>query len=102
MAKVLKPGEPWHVEAKCKGVYASDRGCGATILLTAFDIYHRYDGETYHKTFLCPDCGVESRIATRTSPAGSRPKETAIRKIRSQWKTKAISWKNAKKMSPLE
>jgi len=68
--KVLQEGNPngWEIEQVCTGRGNGDGGCEARLLVAEDDIYitvsSDYCGEdkTYHYTFKCPCCGVQTDI----------------------------------------
>ena len=78
--KVLKKGRPqkgWAQEFECTGKGNGGGGCGATLLVEQDDVYqtasHCRDETDYYKTFLCPECGVETDIDERVRLTFSVP-----------------------------
>lgn len=81
MAKVIKSGRiqrGWSKKFKCTGIGNGGGGCRAILLVSEYDIYETVScsmGETErHKTFCCPQCGVETDIVDYSVvPKGKQP-----------------------------
>lgn len=93
MVEVVKPGriqKGWSKKFTCTGAGNGDHGCGAVLLVSAYDIYETSStvhAETdYYRTFCCPQCGVETDIPTKdwppsSFPLGKRPSDAKRKRI---------------------
>jgi len=81
MAEIIKPGGKqagWTKEVVCKGMKGG-KSCGATLIITEFDLYETQCGEydtLFYPTFCCPQCGAETALEgslSRSVICGKRP-----------------------------
>lgn len=78
--RVIKRGRKqngWSKKCVCTGLGNGGGGCGATLLVSASDLYqtasHHCDGSSdYYTTFCCSECGVETDISERPPFWGGR------------------------------
>ena len=72
--RVLKKGRKqrgWAIEMLCSGNGHGGGGCGATLLVEEDDIYETGsggDGPDYARTFVCPECRVETNLPSEAVP----------------------------------
>lgn len=65
----------WSVETLCTGFGYSGDGCGAKLLVERSDLYKTHapslgdDHGSEFVSFVCPVCGVETQVESRTVPA---------------------------------